>query len=166
MFSKSSILESSLQMITIMKSGPHIFGVVSIYHKNWVPGARWKQLGRLAIHKMKSNHVRYKNTSWKLANPAEIESFLKIGTDLTTSGMSHLCGSRFHKITPCPLKDMELSHAYRHWSLDRLCFVRWNEEISENDTQKCWLNSNFHPICLRASALYWGYQRCTSGYQC
>ena len=37
-----------------------------------------------------------KDSSSKLVNPAEIESFHKVGSDLTISVLSRFCGSRFH----------------------------------------------------------------------
>ena len=122
-FSESYILELPLQMITIMKTGPHIFSVVFICSKNWVLGARWKQLRSSDIQKMGTDHNWHKNTSWILFNPAEIESFLKTGADLTVTVLLHVCGSRFHDITLCALKASVLSQALTEWSLDRLCFA-------------------------------------------
>ena len=123
---------------------------------NWVGPiyTKWKQI-------TSDTKIRHET----LLNPTEIESFLKTGADLTVSVLSHACGSRFCEITLCALKASVLSQALTQWSLDRLCFAGLNEEISVNETEKCWLNSHFHPICLSGSVLYWGYQRCTSGYQ-
>ena len=151
-FSKSPILELSLYMIAIMETKPHFFNIVLIYNKYWALRARYKQLSRLAIRKMEAGHVWYKISSWTKANLDEIEGF-KIGTDLTASVLTHVRGSYFLEITPRALKSSVLSHVLTQLSLDRLCFVGWNEEISENETGKCWLNSQFHPICLKSSSV-------------
>ena len=148
-------------MITIMKTGPHIFMVVFICSKNWVLGARWKQLSSSDIHKMETDHNWHKNTSWILLNPAEIESFLKTGADLTVSVLSHVCGSRFREITLCALKASMLSQALTQWPLDRLCFClvkwrdidEWDEKVLTQLTFSSKLPQSFSVI-LRLSALY------------
>ena len=85
---------------------------------------------------METDHVWCKNTPRTLANPAEIENFLKMGADLTVSVLSHLFGSRR---------------------------VKWRN-IGERDG-KVLTHSHFHPVCLRASVLCWGHECCASVYQ-
>ena len=152
-------------MITMMKTGPHISVLCTSAAENEFLEQDENNRVGLINTKIVTDHKWHKNTSWTLVNPAEIESFFKIGADLTVSVLSHVCGSRFREITLCALKASVLSQPLTQWSLDRLCFAEWNEDISVNVTEKCWLNSHFRPICLRVSVLYWGYQRCTSGYQ-
>ena len=95
-----------------------------------------------------------------LDNPAEIECFLNIGAGHTVSVLSHVCCSRSRETTQCALKALTLSHALIHWTLDRLviCRVKWSD-IRE------WDGKILTPVCIRASVLYWGHQRCTSGCQ-
>ena len=115
---------------------------------NWIGSlyTKWKQ-------------IMFDTRPRTLANPAEIEWFLNIGADLTVSVLFRVCGSRSRETTQCALKALTLSHALIHWPLDRPCFVGWNEEISENETEKYWLtfSSSLHQsfsVQLRSSAVY------------
>ena len=78
-----------------------------------------------AIHKFRENILESspnvsETTPWIV---------LKIGANLMVSVFSHVCGSRCREIISCARKALMMSHALKHWSLDRLRFGGWKIRI-------------------------------------